>query len=63
MELPSLNRHLFSSSDADELQQVLRLAQGLKERIKWNPKDTFAAEELERVSQREHQLKKSLGYV
>lgn len=63
MELPSLNRHLFSSSDAEELQQVLRLAQGLKERVKWNPRDTFAAEELERVSQREHQLKKSLGYV
>lgn len=63
MELPSLNRHLFSSSDADELQQVLRLVQGLKERLKWNPKDTFAAEELERVSQREQQLKKSLGYV
>lgn len=63
MELPSLNRHLFSSSDADELQQVIRLAQGLKERLKWNPRDTFAAEELERVSQREHQLKKSLGYV
>ena len=63
MELPSLNRHLFSSSDADELQQVIRLAQGLKERLKWNPRDTFAAEELERVSKREHQLKKSLGYV
>lgn len=63
MELPSLNRHLFSSSDADELQQVIRLAQGLKDRVKWNPKDAFAAEELERVSHREHQLKKSLGYV
>lgn len=63
MELPSLNRQLFSSSDADELQQVIRLAQGLKERLKWNPRDTFAAEELQRVTLRENQLKKRLGYV
>ena len=41
MELPSLNRQLFSSSDADELQQ----------------------EELQRVTLRENQLKRRLGYV
>jgi len=63
MELPSLNRQLFSSSDADELQQVVRLSQGLRERLHWNPKDSFAAEELQRVTLRENQLKRRLGYV
>lgn len=63
MELPSLNRQLFSSSDADELQQVVRLSQGLRERLHWNPKDSFASEELQRVTLRENQLKMRLGYV
>jgi len=35
----------------------------LRERLHWNPKDSFASEELQRVTLRENQLKKRLGYV